>query len=297
MVIKRYLSDDNLRRMKDELRFLIDYVNDYRDEWNLFLREDYFNLYYQGNSMAKIAFKPEGKYEVTINRRFFDSDDSGRFTEKSAATAYGSLLIRGNQNSSYLTFLGDRREIRGLLQKKSLQELARNIKRIGYSGELIFEQALISDNRDREDLIIIDRQVTDHKHRGRIDVLALRQVESNHYKFVVIEAKLGNNPQLSGTVAVQLEGYINHIKRYIDDYKNCYEENYRQCRQLGLYGDRKPDQIAIDPEVEGLVVVAGFSKLAEKSIEHLRATHKNIKVKSFCYKLELDKIWSEQTSC
>jgi len=48
-----------------------------------------------------------------------------------------------------------------LFQKKYLDKLFSNIKEVNYSEEITFEQMLITDNSDRSDLIIIDRQVTE----------------------------------------------------------------------------------------------------------------------------------------
>src|SRR3990172_7398062 len=58
-------------------------------EYDMQIREDYFNLYYKGNSLAKVMCKyaRESKYEVRINKSFYednflDNDPLKRFTGK-----------------------------------------------------------------------------------------------------------------------------------------------------------------------------------------------------------------------
>jgi len=63
------------------------------------------------------------------------------------------------------------------------------IRDVNHSEELTFEQILIADNPPSRELLLIDRQVTDHHMRRRLDLLGLRRLESGRYGFVVIEVK------------------------------------------------------------------------------------------------------------
>ena len=47
--------------MEDDFKFLlkINEDKDYRGEFDLALRDNYFNLYYKGNSLAKVVFNKD----------------------------------------------------------------------------------------------------------------------------------------------------------------------------------------------------------------------------------------------
>ena len=131
-----------------------------------------------------------------------------------------------------------------------------------------------TDNPPSEKLIIIGRQVAGHVNRAQIDLLALRRDSVDKpFHFLVIEVKLGRNPELRDKVGRQLNGYVNHVRKYMKDYVTCYKENYRQKKELGLFDTRLPNELEIDEgekTVEGLVVVCGYSQLAEQSLGNLR---------------------------
>ena len=46
-------------------------VVDSKGELHLDLRTDYFNIYYKGNSLAKVAFRTDDRYDVSIHHKFF----------------------------------------------------------------------------------------------------------------------------------------------------------------------------------------------------------------------------------
>jgi hypothetical protein len=137
--------------MKKDFSFLFDQVARSQGDLWIGLRDGYFNVYYRGNSLAKVAFKPNDIYLVTINKRFaagvFDGDD--RFTPE----------IRDRT----LEFKTHKKDLHPLLQVKYVDKLCANIKAIGYSEELQLEQMIITDNLGRKDLFFIDRQVADDK--------------------------------------------------------------------------------------------------------------------------------------
>ena len=147
---------------------------------------------------------------------------------------------------------------------------------------------LIGDNQDREDLILIDRQVTDRAMHGkRIDLLALQQVEANVYRFLVIEVKMGKNPELQEQVADQLQGYIDHLTQHWPAYQRCYETQYAQKRAFGLLRNPPWERIRIVPGVNGLVVVGGYSGLAERQIAALSARFPEVRVQQIISEIKL----------
>ncbi len=59
--------------MKDDFKFLLKMIKDedFIGELDLALRDNYFNLYYKGNSLAKIEFGKGNSYKISINEKFF----------------------------------------------------------------------------------------------------------------------------------------------------------------------------------------------------------------------------------
>ena len=139
------------------------------------------------------------------------------------------------------------------------------------------EQVMVTDNPPSVDFFIIDRQVADHLNWARVDLLALKRGEAGKYHFVVIEVKLGRNNELREKAGKQVSSYVEHIRKHISDYAICYQKNYEQKKQLGLFdgnGEEMPDHITIDKNlnnVEGVVVAGGYSQLAKKNIAKLNA--------------------------
>ena len=68
-IIKRYFSPDIFESVKKDFKFLIDKIIKSGFEYDMQIREDCFNLYYKGNSLAKVMcqYARESKYEVRIN--------------------------------------------------------------------------------------------------------------------------------------------------------------------------------------------------------------------------------------
>ena len=95
---------------------------------------------------------------------------------------------------------------------------------------------IMTDNVGRKDFIIIDRQIMDNTAKTKMDLLALVKQADSNYQFCVIEVKLGNNPELKGDVIDQLKGYKDRIEQeHFEAYKKCYEINFRQKQELGLF--------------------------------------------------------------
>lgn len=274
MPIKRFFREEYLPQIERDFSFLFQMIKDYKGELELSFRENYFSLYYRGNSAAKIQIESGGTYRVSIHKKFYPQnlESDKRFSP--------------NCSGDYVSITAPSSLLRSLFQKKQLNEILSNIKQVNHSEELAFEQLLITDNHGRDDLILIDRQVTDAKlRRRRIDLLALRQVEKNRYGFLVLEVKMGNNPELKSKVAEQVDGYVAHIEQYFADYAYCYEKQYQQKKRIGLITTPEWESITIVQNVQGLIVVGGYSGLAKEQIRELKMQYPNLLVKEFSHLL------------
>jgi len=272
MIIERYLDTKRFERAKRDLPPLVGLINRSGGEYSLQLRENYFNIYYQGNSLAKVIPNKNGTYTAEIHEQFLQLDKPDKILRK--LKQYSSIN-ENSQNakgkSKYVIFKIHPGKLYHFFQSNHLKALSSNIRERGYGEEITFEQVLITDNPPSEKFIIIDRQVADHKNKAQMDLLALERASVDKpFHFIVIEVKLGKNPELHEKVGEQLNGYVKHIKKHMKDYIACYKENYRQKKRLGLFGFSPPNDIEIDENtVEGLIVVGGYSGLAKKALTNL----------------------------
>jgi hypothetical protein len=269
MPIKRFFSDVNFKKVKKDFQFLSKFVQNSYGEYDLSIRDNYFSLYYKGYSLGKIEPQTDNKYKVSIHANFF----SGTKADK---------IFTSNKNSSkYCILQIEAKDLHPFFQVKHLTEFAANVKKEP-SGEIGFEQSLLTDNLNKDSIIIIDRQITDTElKRRRLDLLALRQVDGNKYKFQLLEVKLGNNNELKGEVANQLEWYVKHVKEHFLEYKDCYEKHYIQKKELGLISKPTYDKIVIVEPVEGIIIVGGYSGMAHPRITTLKASHPTLVIKHF----------------
>ena len=270
-IIKRYLDEPNVDRLARDFKFLLKAVASSYGELELAFREGRVSVYYRGNSLAVIVFRPADAYRIDIHKRFLAGLDAETRAEFTLTRSYGQATV-------------DARDAHRILQRRNIGRLMQAIRDVNHSEELTFEQILIADNPPLPEFLLIDRQVTDHHTHRRLDRLGLRRLESGRYGFVVIEVKLGKNGELSEAVAEQLEPYVRHIRDEAPEaYARCYEKTYAQKRRLGLIaGDVMPNEIEIDgTEVEGLVVVGGYTQEAMAQAERLRASHPKLRVHVF----------------
>jgi hypothetical protein len=269
-------------------------INSYGGEYSLQLRENYFNIYYQGNSLAKVIPDRKGTYTARIHKEFLKLGEPDKILRK--LKQYSSIN-ETSQNAKgrrkYITFRIHPGKLYHFFQYNHLNALSSNIRKRGYGEEITFEQVLITDNPPSAKFIIIDRQVADHSSKAQIDLLALKRgsVDKPFY-FVVIEVKLGKNRDLHGRVGEQLNEYVKRIKKYMQDYVDCYKKNYRQKKEFGLFNSNLPNDIEIDNNiVEGLIVVGGYSGLAAKALPNLYQKIKengwNIKVQRMQNRIEI----------
>lgn len=272
-IIKRYFSDANLSRIKKDFDFLIKFVLKSNGEFDLAIREDYFNIYYKGNSLARITPTINDKYTIQIHSKFIDPLNP-------IIKPYLKLPIK-----NYAIFKVPNNYLHKFLQVKILNKFASKIKEVNNGEEIGFEQSLITDNLNRDDYIIIDRQIMDKIYPKRVDLLILKQIKDNKYKFIVAEIKLGNNPELVDKVAIQLSGYKTHVSYNFDDYKQCYEKHYEQKKFLGLITNPSFPMIEIMDPVEEMVIVGGYSGIAKQQILVLKGKYPNLLIKHFLNKL------------
>ena len=264
MVIKRYFPYDVFNSIKADFGFLIYRILQSGFEYDLQIRDNYFNLYYKGSSLGKISFSLKtGLYSIRIHHKFIDQKIKERFNPK---------------EGYYLTFILPKEKLHPLFSQANLTSMSHKVKTVNFQEEVIFEQMIMTDNVGRKDFIIIDRQILDKTAKTKMDLLALVKKADNNYQFCVIEVKLGNNPELKGDVITQLKGYIQRIEQEqnFDAYKKCYEINFSQKQELGLF-DRDLN-VKIIPGVLGIVVILGYSGLAQKSIAKLKEKDPSIKI-------------------
>jgi len=200
MVIKRYLDTDRFERAKKDLSPLVGLINRSSGEYSLQLRENYFNIYYQGNSLAKVTLNKSGTYCVIIHEKFLQKiipNKDGTYAVKLNKEFLQELeqyskIIR--KSSHYVCFKIEVGKLYQFFQSKNIKRLSARIREVGAGEEITFEQVLITDNPSSKKFIIIDRQVAHYRSKAQIDLLALRRdAEDKAFNFLIIEIKLGKN--------------------------------------------------------------------------------------------------------
>ena len=276
-VISRYLSTETYQAVQRDFGFLVEKIEQSGYEYGLQIRDDYLNLYYKGNSLGKISYcKSKDLYEVRIHRKF--------------AEGIGTALNRFKycREKEYFLFALASKQLHPFFSSRNLLLMGQKIKEVQFQEEIVFEQMLLTDNANRDDLIIIDRQVVDRNSSTKMDLLAVKRNDAGNYQFCVLEVKLGNNVELKEKVFVQLSGYIDRIENNFDEYKECYEKNILQKQGLGLLP--KGLKVNIVKGTLGVVVVGGYSGLAKKSIAVLKARHPGINVLHIKNEIDLGKV-------
>jgi len=302
-IIQRYLSPEIWEKTKKDLTLkrLVRLINSYGGEYSLQLRENYFNIYYQGNSLAKVTPHRNGTYTAEIHERFLQPDkpDKDKILRKLKQYTINQTSQDARGKRKYVIFRIHPGKLYHFFQSNHLKALSSNIRAVHSGEEITFEQVLITDNPPSKNFIIIDRQIADHKNKAQMDLLALKRASLDKlFHFIVIEVKLGKNPELRGKVGEQLNKYVKHIREYMKDYVDCYKENYRQKKELGLFDPfdpHLPNEVDIDTDektVEGLIFVGGYSGLAEKArpnlCQKIKENRWNIKVQRMRNKIEID---------
>lgn len=277
-IISRYLSADTYEAVKRDFGFLIEKIEQSGFEYGLQIRDDYLNLYYKGNSLGKISYcKSKDLYDVRIHRKFAEG------VGKTALERF-----EYSREKEYFMFTLSSRQLHPLFSSRNLSLMGQKVKDVGFQEEIVFEQMLLTDNADRDDLIIIDRQVVDRNSSTKMDLLAVKRNDAGNYQFCILEVKLGNNVELKEKVFSQLSGYVERIENNFDVYKGCYEKNILQKQGLGLL--QKGLKVNIVNDVLGFVVVGGYSGLAKESIAELKSQHPGIKVLHIKNEIDFSKV-------
>src|SRR5680860_793387 len=289
LVINRYLAEENVTRAKKELAFLLKYLNhqDFRRELAVELRApNKLSIYDRGIRLAELTFLSGNKYRVRTNIKFIEGTALGRHDEIYYVTT-GSEAV----------FAVPARGMHSLLQKKHLQQMRARIRDVNYKEELQVAHMIAAYTSMGKDVVVIDREVGDSAPQlpgQRLDLLALQQVEGDRYRFLAIEVKLGNNPELdeearhrvgARTGPEQLEGYVAHIDQHFNDYADCYQRNVEQKSQLGLLSSWATAPPIIN-DTKGLLVVVGYMGMAEDHLQKIKQEHPNLWLKTFDYRLE-----------
>jgi hypothetical protein len=283
-VITRYLSDANRERAKTELAFLIKYLSlpRFRGELAIEFRgPSELSVYDRGFRLARIRFCRDGGYRITTHRRF----------------VVGSPLEQADAQGDYVTFSATKDSIHALLQSKHIAAMRSCIKGIPHKEEIGVAHVIAADTMSGTDLVIVDREVgdSDAEHRGeRLDLLALQQVETEKYRFLAIEVKLGNNPELNTeaqakmgrrSAVEQVLGYAAQIERCFDDYVACYRNNVSQKIELELLDNGWLEAPTIVRGTKAMLVVAGYSGIASRSLGVISDNYPDLWVKTFDYGL------------
>ena len=281
--MKRYFDDNVFKVFLKDFSFLFKIIEASKGELDLKIRpRNSFNLYYKGYSLAKVEFCTGLPYKILINTKFLDFGKDGYILKKENRF-FGNPSAKGE---GYVSFKVSAHHLHPFFQKKYLKGICQNINKVSSSGELMFEQMLITDNLNREDVFFIDRQITETSlNKKRMDLLALKRTSNNKYHFLLIEVKLGNNQELREDVGVQLNQYLKHINSNFDAWKQCYEKNYQQVKETNIF--KKPDfkKIEIVNKTKGEVAVCGYSGVGKEYLENLKRTYPKIKVKQFKFYL------------
>ena len=270
-IINRCLKPEQLVRMRD-FGFLIKTVRESDGQLDLSFRDNRFTVYCAGNVLATVAFRPSGVYRIEFQAEFLKHTAFQDSDPRVTLTARGQYPYQDC----------DSKMAHVLLQRRNVGQLISAIRKVNSGEEITYEQFIMADTPPSPKFVIIDRQVTDTSlKRRRMDLLALRRLESGRYGFVVLEIKLGKNTELSGKVADQLQFYVDHLGsgEVVQAYAECYEEAYRQKRLLGLLPNTMPDDITIDSSaVEGLIISCGYARKARAHRMALVSEHPDLRV-------------------
>jgi len=290
-IINRHLSESNASRAKSELAFLLGYLDSPRFRGELaieFRGPSELSVYDRGFRLAQVRFVADGSYRVRTHARFIQG----------TPLADERLYPRNIDPRAYATFQVGSDRVHRLLQSDHIAAMRTRIKEIPRHEEIGVSHVVASDTSVGTDVVVIDREVGDSapELRGqRLDLVALQEVDSGRYRFLAVEVKLGNNPELDIVscerrgerhAVEQSLGYRDQIDRYFDDYAACYRVNIAQKIELGLLRNGWTTPPAIVRGAEALLVVVGYGGIARPLLDVIQRRHPDVKVRVFGYGLQ-----------
>ena len=125
-VIKRYISNgEAFEDIKNDFKFLVDKIKKSGFEYDLQIRDNYFNLYYKGNSIGKIVYKKNsGQYEITIHHKFVNN----KIIDKFADDKTKKIANNDRDLKSYLKFNIHRSKLHAFLSTQNLNSIYNKVK-------------------------------------------------------------------------------------------------------------------------------------------------------------------------
>jgi len=152
-VIKRFISDEKaFEDIKEDFNFLVDKIKNSGFEYDLQIRDNYFNLYYKGNSIGKIEYKFRKKqYLITIHHKFINDGIVVRFGDDRTKNE----AMSGSGFKERITFRINRDKLHPFFSSQNLTLMSNRVKKVNFQEELIFEQMLMTDNINRKDSVHI----------------------------------------------------------------------------------------------------------------------------------------------
>lgn len=182
---------------------------------DLEIRDNYFNIYYKGNSLLKLSEDKYKKYKVEIHKKFLEGLDIPTYLKDEEAT---QIFI------------------------KNIPMLKQNIIDHGkHSIEIEYEQMIIRANnyepRNNSEYFIVDRQYT--VDVGRFDLVGIfwdshHRMKKQEVPLCLMEVKFSLNQGIS-EVHEQLERYYEAIKLRAPSIAEEYENIFHQKLALGVY--------------------------------------------------------------
>ena len=132
-IIRRYFSDDIFNVIRDDFAFLVKKIIESGFEYDLQLRDNYFNMYYKGNSLGKVSYnKTAGNYNITIHHKFLNERIIDRF--------------KPERKKDYFEFRLPSKQLHPLFSSQNLSSMGQKVKEIAFQEETTFEQMLMTDN-------------------------------------------------------------------------------------------------------------------------------------------------------
>jgi hypothetical protein len=220
---------------------------------HLQIRENYINLYYQGQSLLKFAWQSKTRFKAEVNTKFLHLDSFpslNTLPHKKYEGKGTDCWVFDLDESDVLQF--------GQTFKSFVEHAKRNIRAHVSSSEAAFEQLFIEANQHSESrFLILDRQIQ-FRSESRLDVLALSPREGiQECGLDLIELKYGPDPRIPDVFEKQL---IEYRKRFTENYGDVLESYATVMRQkiaIQKWPRSEVVRISEDPNTIRCIAVLG----------------------------------------